>query len=158
MPSASPFDPAAWVTAYEAIGGTVEVRRISGELFLATAQPRKSAGYDLDEQLGADPLKMKAVRDHLAEARGMIEGEGPPPLHGASWLRAYRAAGGKAEAYVYSGDENDPRDPFPILQTYAPPNSQARQMAEALTEDQRGALAEHIAQTIGAQTALGVRP
>lgn len=151
------FDPAAWVAAYKEIGGSLAVQQVDGALFLASSQPRKTAGYKLDEELTAEPAKLAAVCEHLAEVGGGPQPAGAVPFRAADWVRAYRAAGGKAQAYVYAGDETDPRDPFPVLQLTHLPRSDAATLAEALTPQQRDHIAEHVAQIDGATLAFGRR-
>lgn len=149
--------PAEWVVAYEAIGGSVAVLRIGGLLHLASTQPRKTAGYELDEALTANPERLYAVCAWLDAERGSVDTEGQPPFRASAWLRAYRAAGGKAYAYAYDGDATDPADPFPVLSLMYEPRGPGAALAEALTADQRDTVAEHIGETEGTFRAIGRR-
>lgn len=150
------FDPAAWVASYEAIGGKLAVHQVDGALFLESTQPRKTIGYELDEELTATPAKLAAVCERLAQMQQPIV-SATAPFRAADWLRAFRGAEGKAVAYVYAGDAEDPADPFPVLTLTHPPRGPAAALAEALTQDQRDMAAEHLSQTVGAVTALGSR-
>jgi hypothetical protein len=77
----APFDPAAWVAEYEALGGHVSVVQQTGKyegLWLGITYPRdprrRRRGYAMQAELNdptGDPAKTDALTDYVIEARGV---------------------------------------------------------------------------------------
>jgi hypothetical protein len=85
----APFDPAAWVAEYEAIGGHVSVthrapRGVEPGLWLGLTFPRDPAGRGYAMQadlydLPGDSPKARAVLDYIAEVRGVVDAQANNP-------------------------------------------------------------------------------
>ena len=77
------FDPAAWVTEYERLGGRVDVMRWAAagdlpRLWLGLTCPRNPVGrgYAMLDELNVqpgDPARRNAVLRYVAETRGVLE-------------------------------------------------------------------------------------
>ena len=75
------FDPAAWVTEYERLGGRVDVMRWAAKgdrprLWLGLTYPRDPVGYAMLDELNKlpdDPSRRNAVLSWVAESRGVLE-------------------------------------------------------------------------------------
>ncbi len=81
----------------------------------------------------------------------------PEDFDPGRWLEAYRAADGKALAYVYAADKDDP-DAHAVLDLRHAPNTDAADLARQLSDAERTATADHIWETEGYMPAMGAAP